>query len=80
MSKTVKQVFLIIGTLVLIFLVWQVMFKDGGVVKTVYNSMVNGINAQWEKVAGSGQKILPTWAETGADTGSQEQGFEIDTD
>lgn len=80
MSKTVRQVFLIIGTLVLIFLVWQLVFKEGGIVRTVYNGMVNGINGQWEKVAGDGQKILPSWGDTGADTGSKEKGFEIETD
>lgn len=80
MNKTVKTVFLLIGTLVLIFLIWQVVFKDGGIVKTVYDSMVNGINGQWEKVAGTGEKILPNWGDTGADTGSKEQGFDIETD
>ena len=78
MNKTVKTVFLLIGTLVLIFLIWQLVFNDGGVVKTVYNSFANGLNNQWAKVAGSGQKIVPLWQSSTADDNGT--GFEIDTD
>lgn len=80
MNATVKKVFLLIGLLVLIFLIWQIVFKDGGIVRTVYNNMVNGINKQWEKVAGTGEKLLPTWADTGAATGADHGGFEIGTE
>lgn len=76
MNKTVKKVFLLIGILVLIFLIWQLVFNDGGIVKTIYNAMVEGINGQWEKVAGKGKKILPTWSDTKADTGGD--GFTIE--
>lgn len=79
MSKTIKTVFLIIATLVAIFLAWQLVFKDGGILKTGYNAIVNGINGQWAKVAGKGQRLIPTWDEAGADTGSDSAGFEIDT-
>lgn len=78
MNKTVKTVFLLIGTLVLIFLIWQLVFNDGGIVKTIYNSFANGVNSQWVKVAGSGQKILPVWTDSNAaDNGT---GFDIETD
>ena len=61
MNKTVKTVFLLIGTLVLIFLIWQIMFKDGGVVRTVYDSMVNGIKlVQVRKFFQVGEKLEPT--------------------
>ena len=76
MSKTVKTVFLLIGLLVLIFIVWQLVFNDGGILKTGYNAMANGINAQWAKVAGSGQTILATWGDNADDNG---KGFDIDT-
>lgn len=75
MNKTIKTVFLIIGLLVLIFLIWQLVFNKGGIVRTVYNTMVNGINKQWEKLAGSGEKLLPTWNAAEADTGGD--GFAI---
>lgn len=76
MTKTVKTVFLIIGVLVLIFIVWQLVFNDGGILKTGYNAMADGINSQWEKVAGSGKTILATW---GSNADSNGTGFDIDT-
>ena len=78
MNSTVKKVFMIIGLLVLIFLIWQVVFKDGGIVRTVYDKMVDGINKQWAKVAGTGEKILPNWGDTGASSGEDAKGFEIE--
>lgn len=77
MNKTVKKVFMLIGLLVIIFLAWQLIFNDGGILKTIYNSMANGINSQWEKVAGSGETILPAWSSSTA--GSNGQGFDIET-
>ena len=77
MSKTVKTVFLIIGLLVLIFLVWQLVFNDGGILKTGYNAMAKGINAQWAKVAGDNETILATWGDKNADDNGH--GFDIDT-
>ena len=78
MNPTIKKVFLIIGLLVLIFIVWQLVFNDGGILKTGYNSMANGINAQWEKVAGRGQTILAFWQDSRATDNNT--GFEIDTE
>ena len=75
MNKTVKTVFLLIGLLVLIFLIWQLVFNKGGIVRTIYNAMAGGINGQWEKVAGSGRTILPLWDNAKADTGGD--GFDI---
>lgn len=79
MNKTVKKVFLLIGTLVLIFLIWQLVFNKGGIVRTVYNAMADGINGQWAKVAGQNKKILPTWDDSEADDGANGKGFDIDT-
>lgn len=78
MSKTVRKVFLIIGTLVLIFLIWQLVFNKGGILRTAYNSMANGINGQWAKVAGTGQTILPLWTDSQTDDGTS-KGFSINT-
>ena len=76
MNKTVKTVFLLIGTLVVIFLAWQLIFNDGGILKTGYNALAKGINGQWERVAGTGQKIMAEWGDNAKDNG---QGFKIDT-
>lgn len=77
MNKTVKSVFVLIGLLVGIFIAWQLIFNDGGILKTGYNSMANGINKQWEKVAGSGETILAEWVD--ANSTSNGQGFDIET-
>lgn len=79
MNKTVRKVFMLVGTLVAIFIIWQLVFNDGGILRTAYNSVVNGINGQWKKVAGKGQEILPTWGTDGADADSNGTGFDIDT-
>jgi hypothetical protein len=77
MSKTIRQVFLIIGTLVAIFLAWQLIFNDGGILKTMYNGIAQGINGQWEKVAGAGNVLIPEWTDSNA--ANNGQGFDIDT-
>lgn len=79
MNKTVKKVFLLIGLLVLIFLIWQIVFNDGGIVKTVYNAMAGGINGQWAKVAGDGKKLVPEWGDTSANKNADGKGFTMDT-
>lgn len=77
MNKTVKKVFMLIAILVAIFLFWQLTFNDNGIVVTGYNALANGVNGQWEKVAGSGKKILPEWGQTSAS--SNGTGFDINT-
>lgn len=77
MNKTVSKVFMLVGLLVIIFLAWQLIFNDGGILKTMYNSAANGVNSQWEKVAGSGQMILPQWGDNQA--ASNGQAFDINT-
>lgn len=77
MSKSVRKVFLIVGTLVLVFLIWQLVFNKGGILKTAYNAVATGINGQWAKAAGTNAKILPLWDDNNAaDNG---KGFDIDT-
>ena len=77
MNGTVKKVFMLIGLLVIIFIAWQLIFNDGGILKTVYNSVINGINKQWEKVAGSGETLLPKWDSSNATANGA--GFDIET-
>ena len=77
MNKTVKTVFVLIGLLVLIFLIWQLFFNENGILVTGYNALAEGINGQWEKVAGNGSQLLPAWNQSDADDNGK--GFEIDT-
>lgn len=79
MNKTVKTVFMLIGLLVIIFLAWQLVFNDGGIIKTMYNALANGINGQWGKVAGKDQKLIPTWEESSANQDVNGEGFNIET-
>lgn len=77
MNKTVKKVFMLIGLLVLIFIAWQLIFNDGGIVRTMYNAVANGINGQWEKVSGN-NALVPIW-NPGTQATTNGQGFDIDT-
>ena len=77
MNKTVLRVFMLIGVLVGIFIAWQLIFNDGGILKTMYNSIANGINGQWEKVAGTGNTVIAQWGSGNADANGT--GFAIDT-
>lgn len=77
MNKTVKKVFMLVGLLVIIFIAWQLIFNDGGILKTGYNALANGVNAQWKKVAGDKSTLIPTWGNTNAyDNG---KAFDINT-
>lgn len=77
MNKTVKKVFMLVGLLVLIFIVWQLVFNKGGILKTGYTALANGVNSQWAKVAGNGKQIMPAWGNQNADDNGQ--GFDINT-
>lgn len=61
MNKTVKKVFMLIALLVGIFLAWQLIFNNGGILQSVYNSVASGINKQYERVAGQGRTLVPYW-------------------
>lgn len=66
MSKTVRKVFLILGTLVLCFLVWQLVFNKGGIIRTGYNSLADIVNTQYAKAAGKDKTILVEWGSSNA--------------
>ncbi len=76
MNKTVKKVFILVALLVGIFLAWQLVFNDGGILKTGYNAVASGINKQWEKAAGSGSQLVAYWGSSNA--ANNGQGFNID--
>jgi len=64
--SNIKKVFLIIGTLVLAFIVWSLVFNDGGIVKTAYNAIISPVNSAWQTITGDSQaKLLPEWGDTG---------------
>lgn len=58
--KTTTKVFLMIATLVLIFLAWALFFDKGGVLETGWNAMVSPVNATWQKITGdTAAKLIP---------------------
>ena len=59
MNKTVKKVFMLLALLVGIFLAWQLIFNNGGILQSGYNAIASGINDQYERVAGQGKSLIP---------------------
>ena len=77
MNKTVIKVFGLIGVLVAVFIAWQLIFNDGGILRTGYSAIANGINTQWHKVAGNdADDLIPAWDGNAATNGT---GFDIET-
>lgn len=66
MNKSTLKIFLVVGLLVLIFVAWQVIFNDGGVLQTAFNAMVDTINNIFKKVTGGTTDLLPKFGATGA--------------
>lgn len=56
-----KKVFLFVGLLVLIFLIWQLVFSDSGLLIAGYNGVAGVINDGWNMVTGGNGGILPEW-------------------
>lgn len=56
--KTTTKVFLMIATLVLIFLAWALFFDGGGVLETGWNAMVSPVNNTWQKITGDSSATL----------------------
>lgn len=62
--KPIKTVFLIIGVLVLAFLLWQLVFNDGGVLISTWNAIAETINSVWAKITGNpSATIVPEWGD-----------------
>ena len=77
MNKTVKKVFMLVALLVGIFIAWQLVFNDGGILKTAYNGFAQGVNGLWHKVAGDNATLLAEWGDNAEDNG---QAFDMETD
>lgn len=80
--KTIKRVFLVIATLVLIFILWGLFFNDGGILRTAYNALINPVNKTWQTITGDSSdssKLLPNWGDakvkTDTNWSEQDKGF-----
>lgn len=62
MKKTIITVFLVLAVVVIVFLIWELFFTDdGGILHTAYNSVANGVNDQWKRLAGDDAVLMPLW-------------------
>lgn len=87
MKKTIITVFLVLAVVVLVFLIWELFFSDNnGILHIAYNSVANGVNTQWKKLAGDDAVLMPLW-DQGAKANAKrednhdekdEQGFDIE--
>ena len=65
MGKIIRDVFMVVGMLVIIMIAWQLLFAtDNGILKTTYNALANNINKQWTRVNNQEATILPEWTST----------------
>lgn len=87
MKKTIITVFLVLAVVVLVFLIWELFFSDNnGILHIAYNSVANGVNTQWKKLAGDNAALMPLWDQgakkdakrTDKHDDKDEQGFNID--
>lgn len=78
MNKTIMKVFLIVALLVVIFLAWQLIFNENGILRTGYNKMADGINNQYKKVAGGDGEVIAKW-DNKKNADDNGQGFDINT-
>ena len=78
MKKTIIEVFLVLGTLVAVFLIWELFFAETGIMHSMYNAIATGVNTQWGKLAGNSNKILPLW-DTGSYGGVYDDNKDLDS-
>ena len=64
MKKSTWKVFSMVMLLVAVFVLWQLMFKDGGVIRGLYNGVVGFLNDQWKDLTGASDNLLPPWGTT----------------
>ena len=59
--KPITKVFLIIGVLLLCFLVWSLVFEDGGVLALAWNAIADEVNGMYQDITGSSDDLMPPW-------------------
>lgn len=60
--KTITKVFLVVATLVLIFLIWALFFNKDGVLQTGWNALISPVNNVWQDLTGdTTAELLPEW-------------------
>ena len=71
MRSTIWKVFTVIMVLVLAFLTFQILFKDGGIIRQGYNAVAKNVNNKYcEMTAGKKEcdnKLMAEWKKGGAE-------------
>lgn len=71
MRNTIWKVFTVIMVLVLAFLTFQILFKDGGIIRQGYNAVARNVNNKYcEMTAGKKEcdnKLIAEWKKGGAE-------------
>lgn len=78
MKKNVLKVFGVIGALLLGFLVWAVVFNNGGVLQTAYNGMISPVNGVYQKITGGTTDLIPEWEDANNGQDLEEGDSEIE--
>ena len=60
-NNTITKVFLVVGVMVGIFIAWQLLWANNGVLKTAYNGAAEYINDNYATTHGDGSTLLPTY-------------------
>lgn len=72
--KTTTKVFLMIATLVGIFLAWALFFDTNGVLETGWNAMVGPVNDTWQKITGDNSATIIPEFKSDDNTGLDDAG------
>lgn len=58
MKKTILSVFGIIAILFIALVGWNITFRDGGIVESMWNGVVTPVNGAWQTVVGADDAVL----------------------
>lgn len=59
MNKTIRNVFLVIGVLLLCLIIWFFVFSNG--LQVAYNGVATVVNGAWRTVVGDDAVLMPEW-------------------
>lgn len=59
MKKTIRNVFLVIGVLVLCLMIWAIFFNNS--LEAAWNSIRQPINNAWNSIVGGGEDVVQDW-------------------
>ena len=79
MKKSTWKVFTLIMVVVAAFIAWQILFKDGGLVRVGYTAIQGFVNEQWQRLTGSSSKLMADWGGGSSDEVKVETDGNADT-